>query len=323
MSIAWHGSVSANLAFVALALLILFVGAETLVRGSASLAIRAGLTPLMIGLTVVAFGTSSPELVVSLKAALSHQDDISIGNVVGSNTFNIGVILGLTALVCPIPVHRQVIRIDAPIALGVALLLCVLLWNHQIERIEGLLLFGGIVAYVWLNISLARSETLANAGDPLDAALPAVSRSLLMDIGLIAGGLGILALGSNLLVDQSVALASALGVSEAVIGLTIVAAGTSMPELATSLVAALRKQPDIAVGNVVGSSVFNILGVLGLASMVSPLTATGISTLDYAVMIGFTVLLLPMLYTGALLHRAEGGALLAMYGAYVFVLWPK
>jgi cation:H+ antiporter len=274
----------------------------------------------MIGLTIVAFGTSSPELVVSIKAALSQQGDISVGNVVGSNSFNIGVILGLTALVCPIPVHSQVIKVDAPIALGVAILLPFLLLNQTLGRVEGLMLIAGIAAYTWMSVVLGRRE---GASEQIDVSTPSISRHWVIDVAFIGAGLGVLVLGSRLLVDHSVALAKALGVSEAVIGLTIVAAGTSMPELATSVVAAVRKQPDIAVGNIVGSNVFNIFAILGVAATISPLHAPGVSMLDYAVVIGFTVLLIPMLYTGRLLHRLEGATLLALYGGYLFSLWPK
>jgi len=309
-----------NLAYIAIALVLLFVGAEGLVKGSASLAQRAGLSRLMVGLTIVAFGTSSPELVVSVKAALSQQGDISVGNVVGSKPFNIGVILGFTALVCPIPVHLQVIKVDAPIALGVAFLLPFFLLNQALGRVEGLVLLAGIVTYTWMSVVLGRRE-----GNDVksDISTPSVSRHWGIDVAFIAAGLGVLVLGSRLLVDHSVELAKTLGVSEAVIGLTIVAAGTSMPELATSVVAAARKQPDIAIGNIIGSNIFNILAILGLASIISPLHAPGISRLDYGVMIVFTVLLIPLLYTGRLLHRLEGTTLLALYGVYLFILWPK
>jgi cation:H+ antiporter len=309
----------ASFAYIALALVLLFVGAECLVKGSTSLALRAGLSSLMVGLTIVAFGTSSPELVVSIKAALTHQGDISVGNVVGSNSFNIGAILGLTALLCPIPVKLQIIRIDAPIALGVALLLPFFLYNHVLGRVEGVVLFAGIVAYTWMSAVLGKKKST----DKCDVPTPVVSRHWGIDVAFIAVGLGILILGSHLLVDHAVGVAKSLGVSEAVIGLTIVAAGTSMPELATSLVAALRKQPDLAIGNIVGSNIFNILAILGLASMVTPLHAPGISILDFVVMIAFSVLLIPLLYTGRLLHRIEGATLLALYGVYLFILWPK
>jgi len=312
-----------NLILIAVALLLLFVGAEGLVRGSASLALGAGLSPLMVGLTIVAFGTSSPELVVSVSAALSNQGDLSVGNVVGSNAFNIAVILGLTALVCPIPVHRQILKIDAPIALGVALLLPVFIINEILERVEGLLLFAGLIAYIWMNFVLARRQTKATAEHRNESFPPARSRHWWMDVACIGGGLGVLVLGSHLLVNHSVALAKMFGVSEAVIGLTIVAAGTSMPELATSLIAAVRRQPDIAIGNVVGSNVFNILGILGLSSIIAPLHVSELSLLDYAAVIIFSVLLIPLLYTRRLLHRLEGGVLLALYGGYLLLLWPK
>lgn len=311
-----------NFAYIALALVLLFVGAEALVRGSASLALRAGLSRLMVGLTIVAFGTSSPELVVSIKAALSQQGDLSVGNVIGSNSFNIAVILGLTALVCPIPVHRQIIKLDAPIALGVALLLALLLLDRALGRVEGALLFAGILMYTWMNVVLANRQGEADVPDSGDATVPNLSRHWGFDLLFVVGGLGVLMYGSRLLVEHSVSLAKDLGIREAVIGLTIVAAGTSMPELATSLVAAARKQSDIAIGNVIGSNVFNILGILGLASIVSPISAPGISLVDYVTMIFFTMLIIPLLYTGRALHRLEGGALLALYGIYLFVLWP-
>jgi cation:H+ antiporter len=311
-----------HISLVVVSLCLLFCGAEGLVRGSSSLAIRAGLSPLLVGLTIVAFGTSSPELVVSIKATLMGQGDIAIGNVVGSNSFNIGVILAITALVCPIPVHRQVIRIDAPIAFGLALLLPVLLWDGTLERTTGGLLFIGILAYTWMNIILSKREAVRPGEGDVEA-VPGVTRSWVFDAVMILGGVAVLILGSRLLVDNSIALAKAFGVSEAVIGLTIVAAGTSMPELATSLVAAWRRQPDIAVGNIVGSNIFNILAILGISAMVSPIQATGITALDFGFMILFSLLLLPMLYTGRTLHRVEGGVLLALYGVYLFFLWPQ
>ncbi|MBU0678528.1 MAG: calcium/sodium antiporter [Verrucomicrobia bacterium] len=311
---------TANIAYIVFALLLLFVGAEGLVRGSASLALRAGLSRLMVGLTIVAFGTSAPELLVSVKTALSHQGDIAVGNVIGSNSFNIGIILGLTALLCPIPVDRQIIKLDAPIALGVALALPLLLLNHILGRVEGFLLLAGIVAYTWLSVILGRRS---NVTDESDVSVPSVSRHWGVDVVRIVGGLVVLVIGSSVLIEHSVLLAKALGMSEAVIGLTIIAAGTSMPELATSLVAAVRREPDIAVGNVVGSNIFNVLAILGVASTVSPLQAPGILAVDYGVMIFFSVLLIPLLYTGRMLHRLEGALLLGLYGLYLFILWPN
>lgn len=313
----------ADILFVVLSLILLVAGAEGLVRGSASLALKLGLTPLMVGLTVVAFGTSSPELVVSIKASLAGQGDISVGNVVGSNIFNIAVILGLTALICSIPVQLQIIRIDAPIMVGVSLLMILLLADGRLGRIEGGLLFGGVIAYTILNIILARRTTNAAVEAEFEEGVPKANSRWWVDLLFIAGGLALLVYGSDLLVVHAVSLARGLNVSEAVIGLTIIAAGTSMPELATSIVAALRKEPDIAIGNVIGSNIFNILSILGVCSLVAPIESGGVCPFDYWVMIGCAVLLLPMLWTGRRIVRIEGALLLAAYGAYLFVLWPK
>ena len=309
-----------EISLIALALVVLFFGAEGLVRGSAALALKAGLSPLMVGLTVVAFGTSAPELVVSIESALAGQGDIAVGNVVGSNSFNIGIILGLTALICPIPVHLQVLRLDAPLALGVAVLVPLLLLDASIGRLEGAGLLAGIVAYTLWNVWQARRSTDAAALG--DSDLPGAGQHAALSVALLIGGLLLLVLGSRLLVSNAVSLAQILGVSDAVIGLTIIAAGTSMPEVATSVVAAIRRQPDIAIGNVIGSNVFNVLGILGIASLLAPLEASGVSALDHAFMVGFSLLLLPLLYTGRLLHRVEGAVLLAGYGAYLWLLWP-
>jgi len=319
-SILYMNLMTIDIACIIFSLLLLFVGAEGLVKGSASLALRAGLSRLMVGLTIVAFGTSSPELMVSVKTALAQQGDISVGNAVGSNCFNIGLILGITALICPIPVNRQIIKIDAPIALGVALFVTVLLLNDRLGRVEGFVLLAGLAAYIWLSVILGRRE---GAAEQCNESGPSVSRHWAIDIAYIIGGLAVLVVGSRILVDHSASLARTLGISEAVIGLTIIAAGTGMPELATSIVAAIRREPDIAIGNIVGSNIFNILAILGTASVVSPLQAQGISAVDYAAMNILTVLLIPMLYTGRILHRIEGALLLGLYGLYLFILWPR
>ena len=312
-----------DLLFIILALVLLIAGAEGLVRGSSSLALKLGLTPLTVGLTVVAFGTSSPELVVSLKATMAGQGDISIGNVIGSNIFNIGVILGLTALICPVAVQWQLIKIDGPIMVAISFLIVVLLWDGRLGRIEGGFLFAGVLTYTALNLRLARTKTSPEVLEEFDEGIPKPTAHWWTDVLLIAIGLAVLILGSELLVKHAVSLARGLGVSEAIIGLTIIAAGTSMPELATSVVAALRKEPDIAIGNVIGSNIFNILSILGLTSLVAPIETAGIRHLDYFVMIGFAVVLMPMLWSGRRLQRGEGTLLLAGYGTYLFLLWPK
>jgi cation:H+ antiporter len=302
---------------------LLYAGAEGLVRGSASLALRLGLTPLVVGLTVVAMGTSMPEVLVSVDAALQNRGDLAVGNVIGSNIFNVGIILGFTALLAPMKVQFQLIKFDAPIMAAVSLLVPLVLWDGVVTRWEGVGLFAGLVAYVLFNVRLARRTANETVTAEYQEGVPAKSGSMALDLGFIILGLGLLAAGARLLTENSVAVARGFGVSEAVIGLTIVAAGTSVPELAASIVAALKKEPDIALGNVVGSNIFNILGILGIASIVRPLEAAQISRFDIWSMVAIGVALVPMLMTGLRLGRREGGVLVAAYCVYVAMLWPK
>lgn len=314
-----------TLIWIAVALGLLTLGAEGLVRGSSSLALRVGVTPLMVGLTVVAFGTSSPELVVSLQAALDGLGDVAVGNVVGSNLFNVGIILGLTAFICPIAIKSQLIKVDGPIMIATAVLVPVVLMDGRISRLEGGALLAGILAYTGMNWVLSR-RAMGKQPEVVEeyaTGVPPRSGAWWLDVLILAGGLGVLVLGSQLLVTHCLVLARAFAVSEAVISLTIIAAGTSMPELATSLVAAVRRQPDIAIGNVVGSNVFNVLGILGASALAQPLQSAGIRSLDLYCMVGLSVLLLPMMARRLSLRRVDGVLLLACYGAYLYVLWPK
>ena len=308
---------------ILLACLILFGGAELLVRGGASLALKLGLTPLVVGLTVVAFGTSMPELIVSVKAAMLGQSDIAIGNVVGSNIFNIAIILGLSALVFPITTHLQVLRWDAPLLVVVTLLVPLTFLDGSVSRVEGIILMLATVAYTVWAVRMAKKDEKLGHEAHID--IPEIQKrgSVLTDVVKILAGLGVLVLGSRILVDNSVIIAKSLGVSEAIIGLTIIAAGTSMPELATSVVAAFRKQSDIALGNVLGSNLFNILFVLGGSAAIHPVRTTALKPLDLWMMVGVTVILLPMLFTGKRLSRPEGLVLVACYGGYLFFMWPK
>lgn len=312
-----------NLLLLAAALAILFFGAEALVRGSASVALRLGLTPLVVGLTVVAFGTSAPELVVSVGAAIDGLGNIAVGNVVGSNIFNIGIILGLAALICPIPVNLAVIKLDAPVMIAAAIVMIGVLSGGTVSRPEGFLLLTALAAYTAFTIYLARRRSDPNVEQEFQQAVPSASGSALRDILMIVGGLVLLVAGSRLLVSAAVAIARVWGVSDAVIGLTIVSAGTSMPELATSVIAALRRQPDIAVGNIVGSNIFNILGILGASAAIRPMTAPGIQPFDLWVMVGFSAALFPLLYTGRKIIRSEGIVLLVAYAFYLWQLWPS
>ncbi len=311
-----------NTMLLILGLAVLTIGAEGLVRGSATLAIRLGLTPLIVGLTVVAFGTSAPELVVSIGAALNNQGDIAIGNVVGSNIFNIGMILGLTALICPVKVSLQIIKYDVPIMIAATLLSVFFIKQGTVPRLGGTVLFSALIAYLGFTIRMAKKEVPPEIKQEFEEGVPSETKSAFRDFLWIGGGLLFLILGSQLFVTSATAIARQIGISEAIIGLTIIAAGTSMPELATSVVAAVRRQPDIAVGNVVGSNIFNLLGILGLTAIIKPLSASGITPLDLWVMLGFSIALLPLLYTGLKLQRWEGALLLCGYGLYLWILWP-
>lgn len=308
---------------ILLACLILFAGAELLVRGGASLALKLGLTPLVVGLTVVAFGTSMPELIVSLKAAMLGQSDIAIGNVVGSNIFNIAVILGLAAVVYPVTTHLQVLRWDAPVLVLVTLLVPLTFLDGAVSRVEGIILMLAAVAYTYWAVRMAKKDEKLGHEAHID--VPEIQKrgSIVSDIVKIVAGLAVLVAGSRLLVDNAVIIAKSLGVSEAIIGLTIISAGTSMPELATSVVAAFRKQSDIALGNVLGSNLFNLLFVLGGSAAIHDIRTTALKPLDLWMMVGITVVLLPMLFTGKRLNRTEGLVLIACYGGYLAFMWPK
>jgi len=300
-----------------LGLVLLYFGAEGLVRGSSSLALRLGVGPLLVGLTVVAFGTSTPELVVSLKAAYLGQGDISVGNVVGSNICNIGLILGFSALIIPIKVASQIVRIDTPIMIGTTALALALLYDGALSRVEGIILFGLLVVYVLFSIRLAKKQPSDPLAGEFSEEMKISKWGVWEDIAFIVGGLVMLVFGARFLVEAAIDIAKTFGLSEAVIGLTIVAVGTSLPEFATSLVAALKKESDIAVGNIVGSNIFNILGILGISATVTPLSSAGITGIDLGVMLLFALVLWVFSRTGFLLNRFEGLLMLAGYAVYV------
>jgi cation:H+ antiporter len=308
---------------VGVSLVLLYFGAEGLVRGSASLALRLGVTPLMVGLTVVAFGTSSPEILVSVKAALAGRGDLAVGNVIGSNLFNVGVILGLTALLAPMQVRYKLLKVDAPVMVLAMLAVPLVLMDGVVSRFEGLGLLLAILIYLAANVVLARRTATLEVEKEFAGSIPAPTGRLWRDLVFIVAGFLLLVAGARLLTDHSVALARAFGVTEAVIGLTIVAAGTSLPELAASVVAAIRREPDIAIGNVIGSNIFNVLAILGIGSLTAPLHAPNISLFDMTAMVVLCAALLPMLWTGLRLQRIEGAALFFFYCLYMAVLWPS
>jgi len=307
-------------------LLLLYYGAGWLVRGSSTLARGMGLTPMVIGLTVVAFGTSTPELVVSLVSAAKGKSMIALGNVVGSNICNIALVLGLTAVFQPVVTTRIVFTRDIPIMLAICAFLLLLSFNSIIGRVEGVVLFCSLVAYTWFNYKVAvrvdrTTPDAAGAAPPSGRLVEKRWGQCLM----IAGGTAAVVVGADLLVDAAVSVMSALGVNEKFVGLTVVALGTSVPELATSVVAAIKKEMDISLGNLVGSNVFNILGVVGATAMVKPIAIPGgfIGSglvVDYLVMMAISALLWLLMKRDLTITRREGLILLGVYVAHVSFL---
>ena len=303
-------------------LVLLFFGADWLVQGAVTLALHLGLSPLIVGLTVVALGTSVPEALVSVRAAIGHQGGIALGNVIGSNILNIALILGLSAFFNPLKVDSHLVKADVPLLAGATFMLVVLLEDFHISRMEGGFLLLCIVGYVAGNImTVKRTSPEENKIEGVEVPEDH-SKNLWRDISFLFIGLIALAFGSNFLVTGAVDLARIWGLSEALIGLTIVSIGTGTPEMATALMAAYRKRADLAIGNAVGSNLFNIMFVLGIAALVAPLDGKGISSIDLYVMLGVTILLLPTVWTGRILDRKEGFLFLAIYVGYLYHLWP-
>lgn len=303
-------------------LALLIGGAELLVRGASRLATSFGITPLVVGLTVVAFGTSSPELAVSIKASVSGQAEIALGNVIGSNIFNVLFILGLSALIAPLVVSSKLIRLDVPLMIGLSGGVWLLALDGRLSRLEGLVLVAGLVMYTSYLIYQSRKEK-ENPDKGLELSETEKKSGPLKNGLMIAGGLLMLILGSRWLVESAVTIAQGLGVSELIIGLTIIAAGTSMPEVVTSVVAGLRGERDIAVGNVVGSNIFNIMGVLGITSVISSggiEISEAITGFDIPVMTAVAIACLPIFFTGGIISRWEGAVFMGYYIAYTLYL---
>ncbi|QGG94228.1 calcium/sodium antiporter [Actinomarinicola tropica] len=316
--------------FVALAvgLVFLVAGAELLVRGAASIATRFGIAPVVIGLTVVAFGTSAPELAVSVSAAIGGNGEVAFGNVAGSNIANILLILGGSAVIGTLAVSQRIIRIDIPVLIGASFVALLLGLDNEIGRVDGAILFAGVVTYTWWLIRAARGEREQDVIDEYDESIEelevdVVDKPLPVQVGLVVLGLAVLVGGSQLLVGSATDIAEEMGVSDLVIGLTVVAIGTSLPELATSFLAAYRGQRDIAVGNVVGSNLFNLLCVLGLTGLAAgtpiPVPDSALQV-DVPVMLAATIVLVPIIWKGFEIRRWEGIVLVAAYTLYVTFL---
>jgi len=314
-----------HIVFFVLGLGALVLGAELLVRGASKIALSFGISPLVVGLTIVALGTSSPEIAVSVGAALGGKTDIAVGNVMGSNIFNVLFVLGISAVITPLVVHSQIIRQEVPIMIGASLILAVMMVGGQLSRIESALLLVLLIAYVIFLVRQSRAES-KEVRDEYEVGVQRTGEwdgHWAVQGLLIVGGLGLLVLGSNWLVDAAVAFARAFGVSDLVIGLTIIAVGTSMPEVATSVMAAIRGERDIAVGNVIGSNTFNILGCLGLSGLVSRSgldIAPAVMNFDIWVMIAVAVACLPVFLLGRRIGRRRGLLFLGYYLVYVVYL---
>jgi cation:H+ antiporter len=278
------------------------------------------LAPLVIGLTVVAFGTSAPEIAVSVAAALDGNGGLAAGNVIGSNISNIALILGISAVITPLAVHFKLLRFDIPLMIGVSLLALALSYDGALVRWEGVALSIAMAGYLAFSVIAARREKSPEVAAEFAAEVPAGNGSLAGDLLWIGAGLTLLVAGAHWLVAGASFIARGLGVSEAVIGLTLVALGTSLPELATSVLAALRRHTDLAIGNIVGSNIFNVLGILGLSSALVPYEVTGIQMTDWAVLLGVSLLLLPLAWTGGEVRRWEGFVLVACYAGYIAYL---
>lgn len=306
-------------------LLLLIIGAESLVKGASRLASAIKISPLIIGLTVVAFGTSSPELAVSIKSLLTGQESITFGTIVGSNIFNVLFILGISALILPLSVSRQLLHSDVPLMIALSIVVFLFSLNGTISRVEGGVLVAGLIAYTTFLIVQGRrnrdDDSAPSVNEPVK--IRSGLKFWLMNSAMITGGLALLILGSRWFLDGAVSIAQFMGVGEVVIGLTIVAAGTSMPEVVTSVLAAIRGEREIAVGNVIGSNIFNIMGVLGISSLIAPdgleITASFIR-FDIPVMIAVAFACLPVFFTGGIISRSEGALLFGYYIIYTLYL---
>jgi cation:H+ antiporter len=308
--------------FILAGLLFLVLGGEGLVRGASGIATLAKISPAVIGLTIVAAGTSMPELVVSVQAAFAGSPGIAIGNVVGSNIFNIGAILGITALISPLRIQGNTVRMEWPVMILASFQLFLLARDMHVDRVEGASFLLAMVVFIAWAVWLGRNSAQEMEVELSTASFGATGgRAAFFNVMAIALGVASLAAGSTLLVDGAVGIASGFGVSDSVIGLTIVAAGTSTPELITSIVAAKRGQDDIAVGNIVGSNIFNILGILGATALIHPLDVpTEIMRRDVWWFLGISLLLFPLMKSGMRISRLEGFILLAVFATYTGVL---
>jgi cation:H+ antiporter len=309
-----------NIVLVSVGLAMLYFGAEWLVRGSVTIANKFRVSQLVIGLTIVAFGTSTPELSVSVTSAIEGVSDVALGNVVGSNIANIGLILGIAAIIKPLLVAKSAIKKEVPIMIGVAILLILISIDGIISVEEGIVLAIGIVIFTVFSLKSSKKESsdIENSSIGLNLAKKSVISKSIILIGI---GLGLLTFGSFITLENAVSIAKSFGVSERIIGLTLIAIGTSLPELVTSIVAALRGHADLSVGNIVGSNIFNILAIIGISAAITGISVNENMFFDYYVMIGFSIILIPIMRSGFAISRKEGYGLVTAYFAYLIYLF--
>lgn len=299
---------------------ILTLGAEWLVRGAASLALRLGIRPLVVGLTVVALGTSMPEFLFNVFAAFKGEDGLALGNIVGSNICNIALILGISSMMIPLVVEKATLQKEYPIMMGAMVLFYVLALDGQITSLDGFILVMGLISLLVFLVFDARRSN--RPPEEIEVEVPTTQRSLLMKVALVAGGILLLSVGARLMEMSATAIAAAFGINPVIIGLTVVAIGTSLPELAASVMSIVKKEYDISLGNVLGSNMLNVLFVVGLVSLIRPLEVDSESLLSihFPIMLGFGVVLLPIAWTGYKITRAEGGLLFAGFVGYMLYI---
>jgi len=309
--------------YILASFILLYFGASWLVKGSSALAIKAGISPLVAGLTVVAFGSSSPALFVSANAALIGHGNIAIGNIIGSNMFNICIILGISAIIAPLKIKMRLLKIEIPVLILVTIGFMFLFSDRYISRSEGGLLLVGIVLYAFLTVILAHREKDKEVFVEYDESVTSGKMKWYLPAGMIVLGMGVLVAASELLTRGAIAISRSMGVGETIISFTVIAAGTSLPLLASSIVATRKKKYEIAIGNVIGANIFNIMGVIGISAVINPLSAIAFSNIDLYIMLGVTLFLLPFFRINYILKRDEGIFMIGLYLIYMYYLWPK
>ncbi|MDH3490006.1 MAG: calcium/sodium antiporter [Nitrosopumilus sp.] len=309
-----------NFLFVGGGLAMLYFGADWLVKGSIAISNKLGVSQLVIGLTVVAFGTSAPELAVSISSAIQGLSDVALGNVVGSNIVNIGVILGVSAVISPIIVSKSTIRKEIPLMIGISFLLFAIILDGKIDFIDGVLLVVGIIIFTWYSYRSSKKDADI---EKIPVAQVLQKNVFSKSIIFMMAGLLLLIGGSFLTVDNAVIIGTSFGISKLFMGLTVVAIGTSLPELITSIVAARKGHADLAVGNIIGSNIFNIMAILGISSLISGITVSEQVLIDVGIMLAFSLVLIPIMRSGFIISRKEGIFLIAGYVGYVIFLFYR